>query len=146
MTDQRQAPVAVAREVVVRASASRVWAVHTDVNQWPLWHPGVGFSSLTRGLEEGSVIRLRLDGMAVRSRIHEVVPESRISWTLRMFGARGLQQWSLEESSGRTTLRVEEFLEGWAPFFLRGTVRRTVERSREAWLDALRERVEVRGP
>lgn len=140
----RAAPVVVVREVHVTAPAADVWRVHTDVARWPLWHPGVAFSSVSGEVAPGTILHLRLDGMAVYSRIEEVVSEERIAWRFRMFGAQGLQRWSLEERGGHTTVRLEEALGGWAPFLLRRTVRRSVERSRDAWLEALRRRAEGR--
>lgn len=140
----RDAPVFVVREVEISAPPASVWAVHTDVNRWPFWHPGVAASTLAGELEVGTAIHLRLDGMAVYSRVGEVVPGRLVAWSVQMFGAYGVQRWSLEERGRRTLVRLEESLGGWAPLLMRRTVRRTVERSREAWLEALRDRAEAR--
>ena len=134
----------VALEVEVDAPMASVWTVHTDVNRWPFWHPGIGFSTLAGEMESGGALHLQLDGMAVHCQVGRVVPEREVVWSLRMFGAYGMQWWTLEAQGSRTLVRLEESLHGWAPRLLRRTVRRTVERSRAAWLEALRERAESR--
>lgn len=146
MEINRGAPVVVVREVEVAAPPARVWEVHTDVARWAGWHPGVSFSALRGGLEPGVALHWRLDGIWLASRIEVVDPERKVGWTMRSFGVQGVQIWTLETRAGGTVVRTEESLGGWAPFLLRRTVRRTVERSREAWLAALKRRVEGGGP
>ncbi len=140
-------PVRVALEVDVDAPPEAVWRVLVDVRRWPLWHRGIHVAIL-RGAEVAPGVRLdwHADGMRIRSTVLEVEPERRASWTLSSFGSRGGQRWTLEPGpGGGTRVRLEEWWTGLLPRILRGTLQRTLDVARAAWLDGLADRAPAAG-
>lgn len=138
-----QAPVEVRLEVDTRADPARVWQILTRFEAWPLWHRGVHFAALDGELVQGARLHWRADGMRIHSRLVEVEPERVLGMATRTLGGRGYHRWSLEPMEGTGTLiRSEEIWDGLVVRILKGTLRRTLKRSRRHWLEALRERAE----
>ncbi|TVR66732.1 MAG: hypothetical protein EA422_01370 [Gemmatimonadales bacterium] len=137
------APVEVRLEVEVDAVPEVVWALLSRPERWRLWHRGVREAGLDGGLEPGSRLLWRADGMRIVSEIREVEPERRLGFTLRTLGGRGYLRWSLEPlAPGRTLVRSEEVWDGISVRVLRRTLRRTLERSRTHGLEGLKARAE----
>ncbi len=131
-------PVVIRDELEVKAPPARVWDELTSVERWARWHRGVGFAVLRGPLEPGTPLLWRVDGMRVSSILVEVEKGHRIGWTIRTLGGRGYQRWILESlPSGHTLVKLEESWNGFVVWFLRRTLRRTLERSRAEWLEGL---------
>lgn len=138
-----RAPVSVALEVDLPVAPRRAWSALVRVERWPLWHPGVEVAVL-RGDAPAPGVRLdwRADGMRIRSHVLVVDELHRLEWSLRMLGGHGAQRWTLTPSpDGATSVRLEEWWTGLAPRLLRGTLQRTLEVARTAWLERLRDHV-----
>lgn len=137
------APVDVRLEVEVAAAPEAIWELLSRPERWILWHRGVREAGLEGGLEPGSRLLWRADGMRIFSEIREVDPERRLGFTLRTLGARGYLRWSLEPlATGLTLVRSEEVWDGVSVRLLRRTLRRTLERSRIHGLEELKARAE----
>ena len=46
MEINQQAPLVAKKEIFIQASPQSVWKIHTDINSWSQWQPGIGFSKL----------------------------------------------------------------------------------------------------
>jgi uncharacterized protein YndB with AHSA1/START domain len=140
------APVDIRLEVEVDASPEQVWRLVSQVDRWPGWHVGVRFAALRGELVPGTLMQWRADGMRITSYVQEVEVERRFGFTLKTLGASGYFRWSLEPMlDGGTLVRSEEVWDGLGVRFLRRTLRKTLQRSRTSWLEALRDRVEGAG-
>jgi len=137
------APVEVRLEVEVEAAPEAIWALLSHPERWRLWHRGVREAGLEGGLQPGSRLLWRADGMRILSEIREVEPERRLGFTLRTLGGRGYLRWSLEPlAPGQTLVRSEEVWDGISVRLLRRTLRRTLERSRVHGLEGLKAQAE----
>lgn len=132
------APLFLSLEEEIAAPPREVWDRLASIHRWPERHPGIRFALLRGALAPGTALHWTADGMRISSTIVEVEAERRLGWTIHTFGGRGYLRWSLEgSSSGGTRVRLEESWEGIAVRLLRGTLRKTLRRSRGAWLAGL---------
>lgn len=146
-TQAGRSPVELLLEVEVAAEPERVWAVLTQVRDWPRWHPHMTFAVARGDLAEGTRLDWRADGMRIRSVIQELDPLERFGLSTRMLGGHGRLRWVLEEvAPARTRIRFEESWEGLLVRLLQRTLHRTLTLSRTAWLEALRDRAEEAPP
>src|SRR3979411_401937 len=71
-------------ELLIDASCERVWQHIIEAPQWPQWYPdsrdGRVVSNSSSVLEDGTVFHWTTFGLPLESRIHELVPFSRIGW------------------------------------------------------------------
>jgi hypothetical protein len=133
-----RAPVVLRKESFVPASPELVWRRLVEVSRWPTWHRGIRFAALRGDLAPGSALHWNADGMRIASLLVEVDEGRRLGWTLRTFGARGYQRWTLDRGlEGGTLVRLEESWEGILVRLLRGTLRKTLDLSRDEWMAGL---------
>lgn len=143
---REDAPVLVRLEREVPAEPDDVWELWTDVQRWPLWHPGVDFAVLGGDPRPGTRLQWRADGMRISSILHQVERPTLLSWTVRTLGARGYHRWTFESGGEGTRIRTEESWWGVVPFVLRRTLRRTLRASRTAWLEGVEKGLQGRRP
>ncbi len=134
--------VAVEREVWIQADSARVWEVLTDVPRWSRLHRGIAFARLQGELAAGTKLHWRVDGMNVTSTLSEVDPERVLAWKGKCLGARIHYRWDLEPTASGTRVRAVEAVDGVMIRILRGTVRKTVERSLDEWVQGLKRSAE----
>ncbi len=131
--------VQVEGSVVIRAEPSEVWSVLSDVSRWSRWHRGISFAQLRGPLERGTYFHWRVDGMNVLAVVSQVEEERELTWGGSCFGARLHHSWQLRSrGSGETELRAVHSVDGLFVRLLKGTVRRTVNRSMEEWFRGLK--------
>ena len=81
--DPRVATVFSHNELLIDADCHRVWTRFIDVTRWPEWFvlvKEVTIDAPSGPLASGTVLRLKIFGSPITSRIDEFVPESRLSW------------------------------------------------------------------
>ncbi len=162
-----RAPLRLAAEIRIHAPPERLWEILLDVERWPLWHRGIHFATLRAGPDgegseepaqapefaapeghlrtppEGTRMDWRADGMRLRSTLTLVRPPRVLEWTSRTLAAGAIHRWILTpEGDGVTVVHSEEVWEGLVVRLLRGTLLRTLRRSRTHWLEALKARAE----
>jgi len=71
-------------ELFINASCERVWRHIVEASKWPQWYPSSKDVRIVSGsgsvLQEGTVFRWTTFGLPLESKIHELVPFSRIGW------------------------------------------------------------------
>jgi uncharacterized membrane protein len=113
------APVRSEGVIEISAPTEAVWGILTQIEGWPTWQSEVTSSEVHGGLEEGVEFNWKAGGIRFASKVHTIVEKRMLGWTGRTFGAFAIHNWTLEESSGSTTVRVEESLEGFLPSLFR---------------------------
>jgi hypothetical protein len=132
------APVKATGEIVIAAPASVVWTVLTGIEGWPGWQAAVTEAKLLGPLREGAEFRWKAGGVSFRSTVHTMAEHRMFGWTGRTLGAFAIHNWWFATSEGRTTVTVEESLEGFLPRLLRGWFQRTLDAGIRTNLDELR--------
>ncbi len=136
------APLKARKETVIRAAPEKVWAVHTDIDNWPKWQPDVSSARLEGSLMAGSIFRWKALGLNITSRIQELVPQQRIGWTGDSLGMKAVHIWTFEAVPEGTRVITEESLSGWFPLILKLFSPRFLEKSLEGSLKTLKTHVE----
>jgi len=140
-----QAPLVARKEVFIQASPEVVWEIHTAIDDWPRWHPGVDTARLEGPLAAGSAFRWKSGGLSIASTLQVVEPNQRIGWTGRALGTRASQVWMFEAQGDGTMLRTEESMQGWLVGILKLLMPGFLEESLDTWLESLKREAESRG-
>ena len=81
--DPGKAPVFSHNELLIHADCHRVWTRLLDVTDWPNWFvltKDVTIDGSDKTVRQGTLLRLKIFGMPITSRIDEFAPDSRLSW------------------------------------------------------------------
>lgn len=108
----RDAPVAIKKEITVNAPIEKVWSVLTDIDNWSKWQSSVTASKLNGELKKGSFFNWKAGGLAFQSRIHTCIADTLFGWTGTTFGAQAIHNWHLTSINNTTSIIVEESLQG----------------------------------
>ena len=140
-----QAPLVAHKEKFIQASPEIVWEIHTAIDKWPEWHPGIEVARLEGPLEAGSGFQWKSGGLSIRSTIQVVEPNLQIGWKGRALGTRASHLWTFKPHEDGTMLITEESMEGWLVSILKLLMPRFLEESLDTWLGSLKEVAESRG-
>jgi uncharacterized protein YndB with AHSA1/START domain len=143
----QSAPVLANQSIDIAAPIEIVWEVLSKIEEWPNWQDPVTKSEVRGTLEEGVIFIWKADGMRFRSRIHTLQKPVLMGWTGTTFGAQAVHNWQLEDNASnanpRTTVRVEESLQGVFPLLLAKSMSSDLEGGMSEQLEALRETAEA---
>ncbi len=128
----------------IAADPDTVWDVLVDVRAWPSWNPDVRSVSAPGTLAEGVEFRWKTGPGTITSAVREIDRPRGISWTGRTLGIEAVHVWRLEPVDGGTLALSEESWAGAVVRLLRGSMRRTLERSLETGLLHLKAEAERR--
>lgn len=70
-------------DLIINASCERVWTHIVDARRWPTWYPNsqdVEIQGGDRLLQNGTVFRWTIFGLAIESTVHEYVLNQRLGW------------------------------------------------------------------
>ena len=146
MTDaDRDAPVFVATEIDVDASAEAVWDTLTDLDSWPRWLPGVKSMTMRGPFAVGSTFEWRAGPGTIKSEIVEAERPSRAAWKGRTMGMDAVHAWRIEPLGPATTrVHTEESWNGLLPRVLRKMMHNSLEKSLDEALPAVKAEAERR--
>lgn len=139
----QSAPVRSSTEIQIGTPAASVWEVLTRIDEWPAWQGDVTQAQLTGPLCEGAEFRWKAGGIPFRSKLHTVVPNREIGWTGKTLGTSAIHNWWLQESEGKTVVRVEESLQGFLPALFRSSFQKSLDAGMQKNLRELKAAVEA---
>jgi hypothetical protein len=142
MEVNQSAPVLASAEAEIEAPAARVWAVLSDIRNWPSWNPEVSAVSMYGEFVPGTDFRWKASGVTIISELQEIEPKRRLLWTGRSPGIRATHLWLLEEQAGNTRVRTEECFEGLMARLLKGPLNRMLAATLEQGLQSLKQECE----
>jgi len=140
----KKAPVKTYQEIIINASAQKVYHIMSDIDHWEDWHSDVKDTKLNGVFKKGSTFDWKSGGLTIHSTLHTVQPEHKIGWSGKAFGAFAIHNWSFIEHDGKTTVKVEESMEGWLVSLLSNTFQKGLENSLQIWLKNLKVQAEKR--
>ena len=132
------APVVSSHEVIVRAPLEKVWRLLTNIDSWSNWNAAVTKAHLDGEFKTGTTFRWKSGGMTIVSTLQQIEPMTRLVWTGRAIGTQVIHVWTFAESNEGVRVSTSESFEGWLLRLMRGTMRRTLDQSLVAWLQALK--------
>jgi hypothetical protein len=142
MDINRQAPVVTRRELFILAQPHTVWKIHTDIDAWSRWQPGIALSKLEGSLRVGSVFRWKTGGLTITSTIQVVEPDERIGWTGQALGTQAKHIWNFRPYQDGTLVTTEESMDGWFVRILKIVMPTFLDQSLDLWLQSLKKHVE----
>ncbi len=115
----QDAPVKSHAEIVINAPTEKVWRLLTSINDWPAWQSDVTESNLKEELKEKAEFKWKAGGLSFTSQIHTIDPKIKFGWTGKTFGASAIHNWFFKDDGEKTTVYVEESLQGVFPKFFK---------------------------
>lgn len=137
-----KAPLTARKEILIEAPIEKVWARQTDIDGWPAWQPDITAAKLEGPLVTGSLFRWKAKGLNIVSTLHTVEPQHKIGWTGVSLGMYAIHNWTFEAHGDTTRVISEESLSGWLTRLLKLLDPKFLEKSLEASLQTLKNRVE----
>ncbi|MBI1227135.1 MAG: polyketide cyclase/dehydrase [Bacteroidetes bacterium] len=142
MKINKAAPVVQSANIIIQASPALVWAVLTDIDNWPNWHPKISAAKLESPLTVGSCFTWAINGMKIKSTLQTVSPNVAFGWSGSAIGATAIHNWYLTEQAGSTFISVEESMEGWLVRLFKGKMNRDLAKDMKEWLEAMKAVIE----
>ena len=142
MEIDQNAPMAARKEIVIAAPNEKVWQVLTDIDHWSEWQSDVTTAKLDGELKKGTGFRWKAKGLNIVSRLQLVQPGERIGWTGDSVGMKAIHIWKLTSEGVGTRVTTEESLSGWLTRLMKLFDPTFLEKSLEASLQILKNRVE----
>ena len=138
----KEAPVKTYQQITINAPAQKVYGIMSDINHWEEWHTDVKDPKLNGPFRKGSSFDWKSGGLTIHSTLHTVSPNRKIGWSGKAFGAFAIHNWSFVEQNGKTTVKVEESMEGWLVSLMSKTFQKGLENSLQVWLQNLKLKAE----
>lgn len=144
MDIDRDAAITAGGNVEISASPAQVWAIMSDIGDWPSWNPDVREARLEGDLAPGSRFKWRAGPGRITSVLRSVEPGRELGWTGETMGVHAVHVWRLESSPQGTRVTTEESWDGWPTKLMRGRMERTLRSAIHHGLHALKTEVEFR--
>lgn len=141
---KRDAPAFSSASIDIAAPAELVWQIMTRVEEWPKWNPDIKTATLEGPLARGARIVWRSGPGTIRSKIVDLIPVERMSWTGTSLGIHAVHVWKLQPVDGHTSVQTEESWEGLLPRLASGYSRRTLDKALANGLSHLKTEAERR--
>jgi hypothetical protein len=139
------APVTATGTIPIGADAELVWDLLADINRWSQWNADVRSASLPGPVAPGAVFRWRAGPARLVSTIRTVDRPVEIGWTGRTMGMNAVHVWRLERDGETTIVRTQESWDGLPARLLPRTMRKSLQKTLDAWLEELKTAAEARG-
>jgi hypothetical protein len=135
----QDAPVVSLHSLLIEAPLPVVWALHTDIDNWPTWQHAITRVDLDGTFTPGGTFAWSTYGLDVTSTIYDVEPMVRTLWGGPSGGIVGIHQWTFSPQSSGVLVATEESWSG-APVEAGVTeLQRALDASLVGWLEALAE-------
>lgn len=138
----QEAPVITKKSIVINAPAETVWRIFSDVNHWDSWQKEIKSPKLDGPFQAGSSFNWKSNGLVIKSTLNDVKAKQSVSWSGPAFGAFAIHTWHFSENDGKTTVVVNESMEGWLVSLLKSKFQSTLDTSIENWLNYLKTEAE----
>jgi uncharacterized protein YndB with AHSA1/START domain len=136
------APVITRDEILIHAPIETIWAIQTDVADWPSWQPEVDGAQIDGPLAVGSAFRWQTAGLDITSTVEEIDPPRRIVWGGPAQGIVAVHVWTLELQDDGVLVRTAESWEGEPVIAQPETLQGALDGSLRNWLENLKRTAE----
>lgn len=136
------APVKCSKIITINADSKKVWTVLTDIDNWAGWQTNISSPKLNGELKAGTTFDWKTGGAKIHSTLHTVEPYTQFGWTGKSFGMFAIHNWTLNETNGKTTVEVDESMEGFLAGLFKKSFNKNLEAGMLKWLDLLKQECE----
>jgi uncharacterized protein YndB with AHSA1/START domain len=137
-----KAPVISRQHAHIAAPLERVWSLLIDIDCWPEWNPGVPSVELEGSPAPGAIFRWKSGRFTIVSRLQDVEPMKRLSWTGRAAGISAVHAWTFEQEGDGVLVRTTESLDGLLAHLFKPMLQRFLDISIEQGLHSLKQAAE----
>jgi uncharacterized protein YndB with AHSA1/START domain len=120
------APAITRASVTIDAPADVVFAILSDVADWPSWQKSVSSVEVDGTVGLGTRFRWKSGGSRIVSTIELFEPPHAIGWRGRTLGIRAVHIWRFTPVGSATGVETEESFEGWLASALAPVMRRVL--------------------
>jgi uncharacterized protein YndB with AHSA1/START domain len=138
----KNAPVKCSMTIIINASSEKVWDVLTNINQWAVWQIDISNANLKGQLIPETTFDWKTGGAKIHSTLHTIEPYKNFGWTGKTFGIFAIHNWTISENNGKTTVAVEESMEGFLAKIFKSSFNKSLEKGMQNWLELLKREVE----
>ena len=114
----------------------------TNINNWSNWQTEISNPILNGQLKPETTFDWKTGGAKIHSTLHTVEPFKHFGWTGKTFGMYAIHNWALTEKDGKTTVSVDESMEGFFASLLKKSFNKNLEKGMVTWLDLLKRECE----
>lgn len=132
------APVITKKAIIINAPVEKVWELFSDVDNWDVWQKEIVNPAIKGPFIAGTAFNWKSNGLTITSTLQSVETNRWVVWSGPAFGAFAIHTWQFAENNGRTTVSVEESMEGWLVQLLKSKFQASLDTSIEHWLTYLK--------
>lgn len=136
------APVKCSKTININANSEKVWQVMTNIDKWATWQTEISNPKLNGELKPKTTFDWKTGGAKIHSTLHTVEPFRQFGWTGKTFGMFAIHNWTLTEKDVKTTVNVDESMEGFFAKLLKKSFNKNLEKGMQTWLDLLKKECE----
>ena len=114
-----KAPLKAKKDILIDAPVNTVWAIQSDIKNWPEWQKDVSYAKLLGKLEKGTIFKWKAMGMMITSELQEISENKTIGWSGKSIGMNAIHIWNFEKQGNKTRVITEESLSGWFPLIIK---------------------------
>jgi hypothetical protein len=137
-----QADLFAHNEITVHASCEKVFANILDAQVWPSWYPNSHNVQLLNSpdgkLNEGTRFSWDTFGVHIESRVHELIPDSRIGWFGNGTGMNAYHTFLLLKTNKGCHIVTEEVVKGSGAVDFRKKQPNAMHEGHDLWLSTLK--------
>lgn len=141
-TINKNAPVQTVQQITINASPEKVYRIMSDIDNWVNWQTDVKSTHLQGNFEKGNSFHWKSNGLVISSTIHTAEPYHKIGWSGTAFGAFAIHNWTFTSNQDKTTVMVEESMEGWLVSLMQKKFQKGLNASLQLWLRNLKAEAE----
>lgn len=132
------APVITKKIIIINAPIEKVWKIFSDVDNWNVWQKEIVSPKINGEFKAGTSFKWKSNGLTITSTLQTVEANKLVGWSGPAFGSFAIHTWYFTEQNGKTTVRVEESMEGWLVNLLKTKFQTGLDTSIEHWLNYMK--------
>lgn len=125
---------------IINAPIEKVWAILSDLENWPNWNSDVKKIELSGKVEEGAKFQWTIGRLKANSQIQHLHAPNTLTWTGKTNWVKRIYVWSLEPDDKKTIVTVSTSLQGFLTVLVENHQR--VYNELLNWLETLKNKAE----
>lgn len=137
-----KAPVITNDEIIINAPLIDIWNIHTDINNWSVWHNDISAAKIEALPAIGKTFTWTIGGMDITSTISELIPGQKIAWSGTINGVMGIHIWLFRDTGDGVLVSTAESLDGDAVTEQINFYQDGLNKTLRNWLENLKRKAE----